>query len=140
MTAIDQVPLASSGTEAMTDPRESEAVRILVVEPFFTLTVTLPLAGARPDGVATVTLYLPAFLVVGFTVNAPLTLLTRVLPALPRTKEPDAFPPPELALEVEPAPLELEPEVEPGDELALPSEFEFELALDDEVEPELVDV
>src|SRR5262245_22165979 len=71
-----QVPRASLGTENVTTPRASVPVTVLVVLPFLSLIDTLPVAVERPFGVVIVTLYLPAFLLVGALAIAPATLLT----------------------------------------------------------------
>ena len=51
---------------------------VLVVLPFLSLSVTLPVAVEAPFGVVIVTLYLPAFLLVGALATAPSTLLALI--------------------------------------------------------------
>ncbi len=69
------MPRASFGTVNVTAPPESLPVIVLVVEPFLSLTVTLPVALDCPLGVVIFTLYLPAVLLVGALTRPPSILL-----------------------------------------------------------------
>ena len=78
-TVTFHVPLASFGTVTVTTPLQSVPVTFLVVLPFLSLSVTLPVALELPLAVVIVTLYLPAFLLVGRLGDGAATLLALAL-------------------------------------------------------------